>query len=173
MGYTECSFKFIPQENGYDGMYKMMERAARQCYKTEASIKDGSAFNKFVEMVKAQDGDIEYILHPEKFQVAKNIVPIYAKQSGYVKNIDALEIGLSSMRLGGGRETLNDVIDMSAGIMLNKKVGDKIASGEVLCYLHSNKDVDVINKISKDVAKSFEITKDFVEKPRVILEIIQ
>ncbi|MCQ2800963.1 MAG: pyrimidine-nucleoside phosphorylase [Bacilli bacterium] len=139
----------------------------------EQCIKDGSAFNKFVEMVKAQDGDIEYILHPEKFQVAKNIVPIYAKQSGYVKNIDALEIGLSSMRLGGGRETLNDVIDMSAGIMLNKKVGDKIASGEVLCYLHSNKDVDVINKISKDVAKSFEITKDFVEKPRVILEIIQ
>ena len=139
----------------------------------EQCIKDGSAFNKFVEMVKAQDGDIEYILHPEKFQVAKNIVPIYAKQSGYVKSIDALEIGLSSMRLGGGRETLNDVIDMSAGIMLNKKVGDKIASGEVLCYLHSNKDVDVINKISKDVAKSFEITKDFVEKPRVILEIIQ
>ena len=67
----------------------------------EKVIRDGSAFTKFLEMVQAQGGDVEYILHPEKFEVAKNIVPIYAKNRGYVKNIDALEIGLSSMTLGG------------------------------------------------------------------------
>ena len=136
-------------------------------------IEDGSAFNKLVEMVKAQDGDVEYILHPEKFAVAKNIVPIYAKEEGYVKSIDALEIGLSSMTLGGGRETLDDVIDMAAGIMLNKKVGDYVKEGEVLCYLHSNKNVTLINRVSKNVSNAFVITKEFVEKPKVILEVIQ
>ena len=136
-------------------------------------IEDGSAFNKFVEMVKAQDGDVEYVLHPEKFAVAKNIVPIYAKEEGYVKSIDALEIGLSSMTLGGGRETLDDVIDMAAGIMLNKKVGDYVKEGEVLCYLHSNKNVTLINRVSKNVSNAFVITKEFVEKPKVILEVIQ
>ena len=139
----------------------------------EKVIRDGSAFTKFLEMVQAQGGDVEYILHPEKFEVAKNIVPIYAKKRGYVKNIDALEIGLSSMTLGGGRETLDDVIDMAAGIMLNKKVGDQVEEGEVLCYLHSNKNVTLINRVAKQVLAAFEISEEKVEKPKVVLEIIQ
>ena len=138
----------------------------------EECIKDGSAFNKFLEMVQAQDGDVSYILHPEKFTLAKNIIPIYAKEEGYVKDINALEIGLSSMTLGGGRETLDDIIDMSAGIMLNKKVGDYVKEGEVLCYLHSNKNVTLINRVAKNVFEAFKISKEFVEKPKVILEII-
>ena len=139
----------------------------------EEVVKDGSAFNKFLEMVQAQGGDVEYILHPEKFTVAKNIIPIYAKEEGYVESINALEIGLSSMTLGGGRETLDDVIDMAAGIMLNKKVGDYVKEGEVLCYLHSNKNVTLINRVAKNVFDSFKIRKEFVEKPKVILEVIQ
>ena len=139
----------------------------------EECIKDGSAFNKFLEMVVAQGGDVEYILHPEKFNMAKNIIPIYAQEEGYVKGINALEIGLSSMTLGGGRETLDDVIDMSAGIMLNKKIGDYVKEGEVLCYLHSNKNVTLINRVAKNVFNAFEISKEFVEKPKVVLEVIQ
>ena len=139
----------------------------------EECIKDGSAFNKFLEMVQAQGGDVEYILHPEKFELAKNIIPIYAKEEGYVEDINALEIGLSSMTLGGGRETLDDVIDMSAGIMLNKKVGDYVKEGEVLCYLHSNKNVTLINRVSKNVFNAFKICKTFVPKPKVVLEIIR
>ena len=138
----------------------------------EKCIRDGSAFTKFLEMVQAQGGDVEYILHPEKFEVAKNIIPIYAKQRGYVKTINALEIGLSSMTLGGGRETLDDVIDMAAGIMLNKKVGDQVEEGDVLCYLHSNKNVTLINRVAKNVLNAFEITPEKVEKPKVVLEII-
>ena len=139
----------------------------------EKVIRDGSAFTKFLEMVQAQGGDVEYILHPEKFEVAKNIVPIYAKNRGYVKNIDALEIGLSSMTLGGGRETLDDVIDMAAGIMLVKKVGDEVNEGDVLCYLHSNKNVTLINRVAKEVLAAFEISAEKIEKPKVVLEIIQ
>ena len=139
----------------------------------EKVVQDGSAFNKFVEMVKAQGGDVEYILHPEKFELAKKIIPILSKEDGYVKEIDALEIGLSSMRLGGGRETLEDKIDMSAGIMLVKKVGDLVKKGEPLCYLHTNKGIDVINQVAKDVENAYVLTKDYVIKPNVILEVIQ
>ena len=139
----------------------------------EKVVRDGSAFVKFLEMVQAQDGDVEYLLRPEKFPLAKSIIPIYAKEEGYVKDINALEIGLASMTLGGGRETLDDVIDMAAGIMLNKKVGDYVKEGEPLCYLHSDKNVTLINRVAKEVYDSFVITKEFVEKPRVVLEIIQ
>ena len=139
----------------------------------ERCIKDGSAFNKFVEMVKAQGGDVEYILHPEKFEVSKKVIPILAKEDGYIAQIDALEIGLSSMRLGGGRETLEDKIDMSAGITLTKKVGDTVKKGEPLCYLHTNKGIDIINKVVDDVSNAYIISKEFVKKPYVVLEIIQ
>ena len=138
----------------------------------ENCIKDGSAFNKFVEMVKAQGGDIAYILHPEKFELAKNIIPIYAKKDGYVKDINALEIGLSSMQLGGGRETLDDVIDMAAGIMLEKKVGDRVNKGDVLCYLHTNKNGDNVSHVTENVQNAYILTNDYVVKPHVILEVI-
>ena len=138
----------------------------------ENSIKDGSAFNKFVEMVKAQGGDITYILHPEKFQLAKNIIPIYAQEDGYVKDINALEIGLSSMQLGGGRETLDDVIDMAAGIMLEKKVGDRVNKGDVLCYLHTNKEGEIVSHVTENVRNAYVLTNDYVVKPHVIMEVI-
>ena len=76
-----------------------------------------------------------------------------------MKNIDALENSLSSIRLGGGREILDDVIDMAAGIMLNKKVGDQVNEDEVLCYLHSNKNVKLIILVAKQVFDAFEISK--------------
>ena len=90
----------------------------------EKAIADGSAFNKLKEMVRAQGGDVSFIENPEKFPLARHIVEIRAEEEGYVRRIEALEIGESAMRLGAGRETYDDVIDMSAGIVLAKKVGD-------------------------------------------------
>lgn len=141
--------------------------------KLERVIKDGSAFNLFVKMVEAQSGDISYILNPDKFIVAEKIIPVLAKTSGYIKTIKALDIGVSSMRLGGGRATIEDVIDMSAGIVLNKKVGDKVEKNDVLCYLHTNKDDKEIASIIGDVEKAFVIVPEFVAKHKVILEIIE
>ena len=139
----------------------------------ENAITSGKAFEKFLLMVKAQGGDASYIENPEKFEVAKNQVEVFSNKEGYVKSINALEIGLSSMRLGGGRSTMDDVIDMSAGIMLNKKVGDTVKKGELLCVLHTNKDARVYNEIAKDVLNSFEIVDEFVAKENVIKEIIK
>ena len=117
------------------------------------NIKNGKAFEKFKEFVKAQGGDIDYIDHPEKFPVSKNLIEIKSENEGYIKTIDALAIGLGSCHLGGGRLKMDDVIDMSAGIILNKKVGDHVKKGELLCTLHTNK--DNVDSIIKDVKEAF------------------
>ena len=119
----------------------------------EENIKNGKAFEKFKEFVQAQKGDVDYIDHPEKFPVSKNIINIVSEKEGYVKTIEALTIGLSSCHLGGGRMKLTDTIDMSAGIILNKKVGDFVKKGELLCTLHTNK--DHVEHIVENVKKAF------------------
>ena len=117
------------------------------------NIKNGKAFEKFKEFVKAQGGDIEYIDHPEKFPVSKNLIEIKSEKEGYIKTIDALAIGLGSCHLGGGRMKLTDNIDMSAGIILNKKVGDFAKKDELLCTLHTNK--ENVESIIEQVKNAF------------------
>lgn len=117
------------------------------------NLKNGKAFEKFVEFVKAQKGDTSYILDPSKFEVAKNIIPIYSNKEGVIKRIDALTIGKSSMKLGGGRERIEDTIDMSAGIILNKKIGDFVKNNELLATLYTNK--EDFEEIKLDVLNAF------------------
>jgi len=126
----------------------------------EENLKNGKAYKKFREFVIAQGGDVEYCDHPEKFDVAKNLIQIKSKSSGYIKSIKALDIGIASMKLGGGREKLDDIIDMTAGVMLNKKVGDKIEKDELLCTLHTNK--ENVDNIVKLVENAFKIVNEKV-----------
>lgn len=134
------------------------------------AIDSGKAFDAFCNMVKAQGGDVSYILNPDKFEVSKHIIPIKADKDGYIQSINALIIGESAMKLGAGRETLEDVIDPSAGIVLNKKVGDYVNSGDLLATAYTNKDNidDVINDIKND----FVIDERKKEHIDVIKEII-
>ena len=134
-------------------------------------VEDGSAFEKLRQMVIAQGGDVSYIDHPEKFPLAKHIVEVKASKPGYIKHIIALEIGESAMRLGAGRETFDDVIDMSAGIVLNKKVGDKVEKGEVLCVVHTNK--EDYAPILKDIEEAFTIVDEFVPYPPTVHDYIK
>ena len=149
------------------GIVKNEEEGLKMLHKV---VEDGSAFEKLRQMVIAQGGDVSYIDHPEKFPLSKNIVEIKASKPGYIKHIVALEIGESAMRLGAGRETFDDVIDMSAGIVLKKKVGDKVAKGDVLCVVHTNK--DEFDSILKDIEKSFVIVDGFVPYPPTVHDYI-
>lgn len=105
----------------------------------EKAIASGAGLKKLKQLFLAQGGDVSYLDHPEKFPLASRRIEIKADRSGFVHHIDSLCIGVSSMQLGGGREKLGDVIDMSAGIILSKKVGDRVEKGEVLATCHSNK----------------------------------
>ena len=136
----------------------------------EEVIANGEAFEKFRLMVEYQGGDTSYLLHPEKWELSKHIIEIRADEDGYIKSINALEIGESSMRLGGGRATLDDVIDMSAGIVLNKKVGYVVKKGDLLATVYTNK--EDYEPVVNDIKKSFVIVKEKVIAHPVIREII-
>lgn len=130
------------------------------------AIADGSGFNKLVELFEAQGGDVSCLKNPSLFPVAKYAHPVLAEKEGYVQRIDSLQIGVSAMKLGAGRETMQDQIDMSAGIVLSKKVGDFVKKGEVLATCYTNKEgvVDVL----KEVHDAFEITSSPVSSLEVI-----
>ena len=133
-------------------------------------ISNGKALNKLVELVKEQNGDYTYVLDTDKFPKAKEIVPVFAKKSGYVTYINALEIGLGSMLLGGGRETMADIIDPSVGIILNKKIDQFVNEGEVLAYVYSNG--KNTNTVVEKVLNAFEIGDELHNK-QLILKVIR
>lgn len=133
-------------------------------------IDNGEAFNKFVEFVKAQGGDESYVLDTNKFDRAKFVIKITSKKSGYITKIDALEIGEFAMRLGAGREKIEDKIDYAAGIVLSKKIGDYTNIGDELCEIYTNK--DDYKEIIKDIEDAFIIEKGKPEDRKIIYKII-
>ncbi len=104
----------------------------------EGAIADGSALQKFAEMVSAQGGDGELIAHPEKFKQAKCSRAVLSAEEGYIRRADTEAYGLASLALGAGRNTAEDSIDPSAGILLKKKTGDFVRKGEELAVLYSD-----------------------------------
>ena len=110
------------------------------------SIKDGSAYNKFVELVEAQGGDINNIKVSDKKYIVKS------NKDGVLKKINALEIGKLSLELGAGKKSIKDTIDYSVGVRLNKLVGDNVRRGDVLATLYVNKTIPNI-----DIDKIFTI----------------
>ena len=112
------------------------------------NLNNGKAYEKFVQLVQNQGGDISYIENTDKFEKAKYIVPIVAEKTGTVSKLDALTIGKLSVYLGAGRMKKEDNIQKEVGFVLNKKVGDKVERGEILGYIHSN-DENKANEIIK------------------------
>ena len=136
----------------------------------KGQISNGEAFSKLVELVEAQLGNSDFIKDTNNFPKAKEIIPVIANESGYVTYINALEIGISSMLLGGGRETMTDVIDPSVGIVLNKKIDDYVNAGEVLAYIHSNgKNTEVVKQ---RVLNAYQFGNE-VHNKKLILKVIR
>lgn len=111
-------------------------------------MKNGKALEKFKEFLENQGGDSSIVDQPEKLPQAPYIIEVPAKESGVVAEIVADEIGVAAMILGAGRATKEDDIDLSVGIMLNKKVGDRVEKGDSLVTLHANRE-DVANVMEK------------------------
>lgn len=136
------------------------------------AIDSGKAFDKFLEFIQTQGGDSSYAKDLSKFKKAKYVSEYKASADGYVSALKAEAFGLASMTLGGGRETFDDVIDMSVGIVLNKKVGDVVKSGETICIIHSN-DESKTNDAIKLLDGAIEISKEKVKEIPLILDIIE
>lgn len=134
-------------------------------------VNTGKAFEKLVEMVRHQGGDISYVENPDLLPKAKYIVEVKSKDSGYVKSINAEDVGKAALALGAGRETITSILDLSVGVVLNKKVDDIVEIGEVLAYIHTN-DLDKVKEIQEELLNVFIIgTKNTVQKQLIYKEI--
>lgn len=112
------------------------EKEARE--KLEEVINNGLALRKFKEFVIRQGGNGELIDNPSLLPKAKYIVDFKANDSGYIKHIEADEVGMSALELGAGRKTKDSIIDLAVGIELIKKVGDAVNTGDTIARIHSN-----------------------------------
>lgn len=135
------------------------------------NIKNGKAYEKFLELVENQGGDISYIENTDTFAKSKFVMPVYSEENGYISKIDAKEVGKIAGFLGAGREKKEDSIDYSAGIILNKKVGDKIAKDEIIAYIHSN-DVKKMEQATEKLKEIIKISKEKIKKNIAIIEVI-
>ena len=102
------------------------------------NIKNGLALRKFKEMVKNQGGDISYLENTDKFPKSKYVIEVKSNKDGVISEINAEKIGRIACFLGAGRIKKDDEIDMSAGIILNKKVHDFVKEDDLLCEIHCN-----------------------------------
>ncbi len=123
--------------------------------KMQENISNGKAYEKLIQMVQNQGGDISYLNDTNKFEKAKYIIPVESKTSGIIKEINAEEVGKVACFLGAGRLKKEDKIDNSAGIILNKKVGDYVEEKEVIAYINTNYE----EKIEYAKSKILEIWK--------------
>ncbi len=101
------------------------------------AIRSGAAFRKFREFVAAQGGDVAMVDQPEKLPAAPLVVDVTAPRAGFVASIDAREVGLTVVDLGGGRHKKGDPIDHRVGVVVQAKVGDRVEAGQPLCQVHA------------------------------------
>ena len=127
------------------------------------SIRTGLAYQKFLEFVNVQNGDLT------KLGVSSNIVAIKSSKEGYINHIHALKIAELSLKLGAGRTSKEDVIDMGVGIQITKNIGDFVSVGDIIAKVYvGSKMIDY-----KEVENAFEIDKEKKDKEPIIYGIIK
>jgi len=137
----------------------------------EATITDGSAMKKLEELFAAQGGDVSYIQDLERLPKARIHKTITAERSGWVKTVDAKEVGESSVTLGAGRSKKDDKIDFGVGILVKVKIGELVAEKEPLFEVHAN-DEEKLNQVLEKLKSAVEIVDEPVEPPPYFWDVI-
>lgn len=129
--------------------------------KVITNLENGNAYNKFLEIIKEQHGDINSL--PK----SKNKYEIKSMTEGYLTDIDALKLGMLSMSLGAGRKNKEDTIDYSAGIVIHKIINDYINKEDTIMTLYTNKKITTID------STIFKISKDKIKNNKLIIDIVK
>ncbi len=141
---TELSLELGSQMVVLGGKAETLEEART---KLRGVIDDGSALEKFKVFLKNQGGDASMVDDLDKLPQAEYTFEVAAETSGFVEKIGSEAMGVASSMLGAGRQTKEDVIDLAVGLMLNKKVGDRVEAGESLVTIYSNsEDVEAVKQ---------------------------
>lgn len=135
-------------------------------------LENGQALEKFKEFIKIQKGNPKVVNSTELLPRAKKKVVINSRKEGYLKKMVADEIGICAMILGAGRENKDSKIDLSAGILLNKKVGDYVKKGEKLAVFYTNKDQSDIEVAKSRFLENIEFSNEKVKNQKLIKAIV-
>lgn len=153
------------------GLLLMGAGAAKSAEEGEAKLREaiatGAAIRKFREFVAAQGGDPAVVDTPELMPQPRLRVPVKAPQAGYVQQLDALPVGIACKELGGGRLFKGAPLDLAVGVELEKKVGDKVETGETLAYLLVN-DETKLNAATEAVLSAYRIGPEPAKAPELI-----
>ena len=164
---TELSLVLGSQMAYLGGVGESLEDARKML---EENIKNGKALEKFKVFIEAQGGNPAVVDNPDMLPQAKYQIEVKAEQDGYIAEIDAEELGIAGMLLGAGRATKDSVLDLAAGLMLHKKIGDKVSVGDTIVTIHSNsEDVESSVKLIKENIK----IADHAEPVTLIHEVIR
>ena len=134
-------------------------------------ISSGKAFDKFLEIVKMQNGDTTILKDLSKYPKSKYSEIIVANKTGYFKSVNNYDIGMSALELGAGRLTKEDKIDPKAGIIFYHKIGDRIKKGDVIAELFTDKK-NKIESVKERVTKSLAFSSKKTSRPKLIKKII-
>lgn len=135
----------------------------------QSVIDNGAAVEKFKTFLSNQGGDASVVDDPSKLPTAKYTFELPAKQSGVVSELVANEIGIASMMLGAGRQTKEDDIDLAVGLVLHKKIGDKVSEGESLLTIYANQ--EDVAAVKQKLYENITIS-DSAEAPQLIYKMI-
>ncbi len=136
-------------------------------------IQDGSALVKFRELVAAQGGNAQQVDDLQQLPAASRIAAVHSTRTGAVTRIEAELIGIAAMKLGAGRETKTSIIDLGAGIILHKKVGDVVAEGEIIAELHAGSGYEErVQEVSELMQRAFEIGSSSIAAEPLIYAVV-
>ena len=135
------------------------------------TIENGSALDKFAQFIQAQGGNRDMVYHTELFPKAGLTQEVTASENGYVTYIHTEEVGMTSLILGGGRETKDSSIDLTVGIKINKKLGDPVRKGETLATLYAN-DSKKLQEARLRLMQAYEISNEIKQRPDIIYSVV-
>ena len=134
-------------------------------------VRSGKAWEKFLQIIKSQNGDIEFIKNPSLYPHAKYHVDIIADQEGWIKKINTLEIGLVSQQIGAGRQKSDDIIHPKAGILFHKKVADAVKKNEPVATLYTD-NKNILDIAALRISNAFLLSSHPLQPQEMILQYV-
>ena len=136
------------------------------------TIESGAALDKLAQLVEAQDGDRRAVYDTSLLPMAPVQLEAVSEVSGFLSHIECEKVGLISMHLGGGRATKESEIDLSVGLVLHKKVGDRVEQGESLGTIHATTR-EKAEEAARLLRACCTFSDEAVERPAFIKAIIR
>ncbi|MBL0387561.1 pyrimidine-nucleoside phosphorylase [Tumebacillus sp. ITR2] len=139
--------------------------------KLTESLSSGRALETFKTFLRAQGGDASLVDEPTRLPQAAKKIPVTLPRTGFVSRIHAEEVGTSAMLLGAGRETKESEIDLAVGIVLHKKVGDRVEAGEAIATLYVN-DERKVAEVTERLQAAYELSETEPPQHRLIFGVV-